>query len=131
MLRSRSVPRLVPWLARRLHRSRRWRVAPLLSTVLVLPALLVCFGPTPAGHSATPGPGPHVIVAITGSAANGFAIRRYNGSHLHPPTRSEAIAECAGYPTKLDRVRCRVNIRTHYRDLTALKKALDWAHSSG
>ncbi len=71
------------------------------------------------------------IVDIHGDAANGFEIRHYDGSSLFPPTDSEARAECNEYATRLARVRCRVEVRTWYRDLAATQQALRWAHASG
>jgi hypothetical protein len=68
------------------------------------------------------------IVAVTGGAANGFRIRHYDGTTQYPPTDSEARAECGEYDRPVDRVRCRVQVRTWYRDLADLKQALDWAH---
>jgi len=71
------------------------------------------------------------IVDIHGDAANGFEIHHYDGSSLFPPTDSEARAECNEYSTRLARVRCRVEVRTWYRDLAATQQALRWAHASG
>jgi hypothetical protein len=69
------------------------------------------------------------IVAVTGDRANGFEIEFYDGSGLYPPTDSEARAECGEYDARVDRVRCRVEVRTWYRDLGDLEQALDWAHA--
>ena len=69
------------------------------------------------------------IVEVTGDQANGFEIRYYDGSALYPPTDSEARAECSEYDARLDRVRCRVEVRTWYRDLGDLQQALEWAHA--
>ena len=63
-------------------------------------------------------------------AANGFGIHHYDGSSMFPPTDSEALAECSEYATRLKRVRCRVEVRTWYRDLAATQMALRWAHAS-
>ena len=83
-----------------------------------------------AAALAAPGPPPpDTIVAVTGDAANGFEIQRYDGSGEFPPTRSEAFAECAEYDLRVDRVRCRTEVRTWYRDLADLRQALDWAHA--
>jgi hypothetical protein len=79
-------------------------------------------GPTPAGDT---------IVEVAGDAANGFEIRHYDGTALYPPTDSEARAECGEYDARVDRVRCRVEVRTWYRDLADLQQALDWAHADG
>lgn len=73
-------------------------------------------------------PAPDTIVEVTGDAANGFEIEHYDGSRLAPPTDSEARAECGEYDRRVDRVRCRVEVRTWYRDLGDLQQALDWAH---
>jgi hypothetical protein len=75
------------------------------------------------------GPPGDTIVEVTGDAANGFEIQHYDGTALYPPTDSEARAECGEYDRRLDRVRCRVEVRTWYRDLADLQQALDWAHS--
>jgi hypothetical protein len=96
-------------------------------------ALLVGLGlGAPATGAATraPAPAPDTIVEVTGDAANGFEIHRFDGSALFPPTDSEARAECAEYDTQVARVRCRTEVRTWYRDLADLKQALDWAHAS-
>jgi len=79
-----------------------------------------------AGRPAPPG---DTIVGVRGDAANGFAIRHYDGTWLFPPTDSEARAECSEYDKRVDRVRCRVQVRTWYRDLADLQQALDWAHT--
>ena len=79
-----------------------------------------------AGRPAPPG---DTIVSVRGDAANGFAIRHYDGTTLYPPTDSEARAECGEYDKQVDRVRCRVEVRTWYRDLADLKQALTWAHA--
>lgn len=84
----------------------------------------------PANGSATRAPAPDTIVDVTGDAANGFEITFYDGSGLYPPTDSEARAECGEYDKRVDRVRCRTEVRTWYRDLADLKQALDWAHAS-
>lgn len=101
-------------------------------TAALVTALLVLAGAVlPASGSTTRAPAPDTIVAVTGDAANGFEIEFYDGSGLYPPTDSEAMAECSEYDTRLDRVRCRVEVRTWYRDLADLRQALDWAHQGG
>jgi hypothetical protein len=75
-------------------------------------------------------PAGDTIVKVTGNAANGFTIRRYDGTSVNPPTDSEALAECDEYDTTPQRVRCRTQVRTWYRDLGDLKQALLWAHAS-
>lgn len=69
------------------------------------------------------------IVEVTGNREDGFTIRHYDGSVDHPPTISEARAECLEYDTRLDRVRCRVETRVWYRDLGQIKRAIAYAKS--
>lgn len=87
----------------------------------------ICVGGA-AVAAVDPPPG-DTIVEVTGDKENGFAIRYYDGTEAFPPTDSEARAECAEYDTRIERVRCRVEVRTWYRDLGDLKQALDWAHA--
>ncbi len=83
-----------------------------------------------AADAGPPGPPGDTIVAVTGDAANGFGIAYYDGSSLSPPTWSEARAECGEYDAAVDRVRCRAEVRTWYRDLADLQQALAWAHAA-
>lgn len=78
------------------------------------------------GDRLKPPPG-DTIVRVEGDAANGFGIHYYDGSALFPPTQSESRAECDEYDRRADRIRCRVQMRTWYRDLADLKQALTWA----
>ncbi|MFC5731147.1 MULTISPECIES: hypothetical protein [Nocardioides] len=72
-----------------------------------------------------PAPPPaDTIVLIKGDAANGFGIKTYDGRWRYPPTDSEALAECGEYDTRIARVRCRVRVRTWYRDLAATQKTI-------
>lgn len=64
------------------------------------------------------------VVRVSGTAADGFRVERYDGAVLHLPTTSEAVAECGEYDRRLTRTRCRVELRTWYRDLGDLKRAL-------
>ena len=75
----------------------------------------------------SPTPPPDTIVKVTGDARNGFGIHHYDGSAEFPPTLSESMAECGEYDARVDRVRCRTEVRTWYRDLADLKQALRWA----
>jgi hypothetical protein len=68
-----------------------------------------------------------VIVAVEGSAADGFGIHYHDGSAIYPPTDSEARAECNEYDTRRERVRCRTQVRTWYADLREMKRSLRWA----
>jgi len=70
------------------------------------------------------------IVRVTGDAANGFGIYYHDGSSLFPPTDSEAAAECGEYATFVERERCKVEVRTWYRDLARTKRAINWARYS-
>ena len=70
-----------------------------------------------------------VIVEVTGDAAGGFGIEYADGSGIYPPTDSEARAECSEYDTRLQRVRCRVEVRTWYRDLGDLQRSLAWVRA--
>jgi hypothetical protein len=75
-------------------------------------------------------PLPSTIVSVTGDKKHGFEIRRYDGSEQFPPTDSEARAECGEYDTEVARVRCRSEVRTWYRDLADMKRAINYARSS-
>lgn len=108
-------------------------------TLLALPAALLVAvlafvaggltGGLGAALAAVDEPRGDTIVEVTGDRANGFTIRHYDGTELFTPTDSEARAECSEYDRRVQRVRCRVHVRTWYRDLGALERALDWAHT--
>jgi hypothetical protein len=102
-----------------------------MKTLFVCLAVLATGVATGAGAAvaAVDGPAGDTIVEVTGDAANGFEIRHYDGTALFPPTGSEARAECGEYDARVDRVRCRTEVRTWYRDLADLQQALDWAHT--
>lgn len=78
---------------------------------------------------ATDASDPDTIVRVTGDAANGFGIQHLDGSAVFPPTDSEARAECGEYDRRWQRVRCRTEVRTWYRDLAELQRSLRWARS--
>jgi hypothetical protein len=101
------------------------------AVVLAALAAAAAGGSAGAALAAADGPPGDTIVEVTGDAANGFGIEHYDGTMLYPPTGSEARAECGEYDARVDRVRCRTEVRTWYRDLADLEQALDWAHSSG
>ncbi|GAA4823435.1 hypothetical protein ACFQ0K_16800 [Nocardioides caeni] len=71
-----------------------------------------------------------IIVGVEGDAANGFGIDHADGTSLYPPTDSEAIAECGEYDTRAQRIRCRVEVRTWYRDLGDLQRSLAWVRAN-
>lgn len=81
-----------------------------------------------AAESSAWTPPPDTIIAVEGNKLDGFGIHYLDGSSIFPPTDSEARAECSEYDERLDRVRCRVEVRTWYRDLGDLKRALRYAH---
>ncbi|WP_148615562.1 hypothetical protein [Nocardioides rubriscoriae] len=70
-----------------------------------------------------------VVVDVEGDKADGFTLHYADGSSLSPPTDSEAAAECSEYDTRLARVRCRVGVRTWYRDLGDLQRSLAWVRA--
>jgi hypothetical protein len=98
----------------------------MISIAVLVGACVGGVGAAMAGVDPPPG---DTIVEVTGDKANGFEIRHYDGSEQFPPTDSEARAECSEYDARVDRVRCRTEVRTWYRDLGDLKQALDWAHA--
>lgn len=102
-----------------------------MRTLLLLPVLLLSALGLQGVASADREPAPDrpVIVDVEGDPANGFTLRYADGSTLSPPTDSEAAAECGEYDTRLDRVRCRVEVRTWYRDLGDLQRSLAWVRA--
>lgn len=100
-----------------------------LSVLLAALAAVIGCGLGVAALAAPKPPPPDTIVEVTGTARDGFSIRHYDGSEEFPPTLSEANAECGEYDARVDRVRCRTEVRTWYRDLAAMRRALRWAHA--
>ena len=102
---------------------------------LLLGALVLLLSGPPGATGATgAGPGGRaperpVIVEVEGDQANGFTIFYADGSTISPPTDSEAAAECSEYDTRIARVRCRVEVRTWYRDLGDLQRSLAWVRA--
>ncbi|MDN4171477.1 hypothetical protein QWY28_00825 [Nocardioides sp. SOB77] len=92
-------------------------------------AALAGAGTATGGEDKVYKPVPSTIVSVTGDKQNGFEIRRYDGSEQFPPTDSEARAECNEYDTEVARVRCRSEVRTWYRDLAEIKRAINYARS--
>lgn len=95
-------------------------------------ALLAGLGGATAGRAAADPrsawiPPDDTVVEVTGDAANGFGIRYYDGTEIFPPTDSEAMAECSEYDTARQRIECRTEVRTWYRDLAVLQQAITWA----
>lgn len=67
------------------------------------------------------------IKRITGSQENGFHVVWSDGTHEYTPTRSEAIAECGEYDTRVRREACRASTRTQYRWMALTKRSLTHA----
>lgn len=103
-------------------------LATALGAAMALAALLPHTTSAPATEVLEPAP--DTVVSVTGDAANGFEIGYYDGSADYPPTDSEALAECSEYDTRVERVRCRTEVKTWYRDLAVLRDAIDWAHAT-
>lgn len=74
-------------------------------------------------------PPPKTVVAVAGDKDNGFTIHHYDGTSLHPPTKSEAFTECGEYDTRVQVVRCRTEVRVWYRELGKMKRSLRYAWS--
>lgn len=102
-----------------LRRSALAVVAALVATV----GLATTSGAAPDAKA----PAPDTIVKVTGNQEEGFGIEYYDGSAEFPPTDSEALAECQEYSAKVGRIRCRVEVKTWYRDLKATKRAIKYA----
>lgn len=107
---------------------------PLLARAsLAVSAALAAVLVTAASGGAAPdakAPAPDTIVKVTGNASEGFGIEYYDGSSAFPPTDSEALAECQEYTAKVGRIRCRVEVKTWYRDLVDTKRAIKFARRS-
>lgn len=107
---------------------------PLLArTSLAVSAALAAVLVTAASGGAAPdakAPAPDTVVKVTGNASEGFGIEYYDGSSAFPPTDSKALAECQEYTAKVGRIRCRVEVKTWYRDLVDTKRAIKFARRS-
>ena len=120
-------------LLKSLSKSLLMRWAGLLVGLVVGAGVVVGLSPV----TAVPGepaagwiPPDDTIVKVEGNRYDGFGIFYYDGSSIFPPTNSEARAECEEYDTDVAVVRCKTEMRTWYRDLGQLKRALRYAHSS-
>ncbi len=89
-------------------------------------AVALCLvGAGTSGAAGVPqAPVPGTIVAVYGDAANGFEVAYADGSAEYTTTWSEARAECSEYDRRVQRVRCRVSVRTRYAGLAATRDAL-------
>lgn len=97
---------------------------------LAVSAALAAVVVTAASGGAAPdakAPAPDTIVKVTGNASEGFGIEYFDGTSAFPPTHSEALAECQEYSAKTSRIRCRVEVKTWYRDLVDTKRAIKYA----
>ncbi len=90
---------------------------------------LAAADPTGGPSAATYQPHPKTIVEVRGDKANGFDVRHYDGTADHPPTDSEARAECSEYDTRVARVRCRTEVRVWYSALGDLKRSINYQQS--
>jgi hypothetical protein len=81
-----------------------------------------------AGEVSPSRPPPETIIRVVGTAGSGLQVHHYDGSVDYLPTRSETLAECGEYDGVVDRVRCRVEVRTSYSHLVATQQALRYAH---
>lgn len=98
--------------------------------IALLAVLSLLWGGSAALAAVDDPPPGSTIVDVSGDKANGFTIEHYDGTTDYPPTASEAKAECGEYRARVERVRCRTQVRTWYRDLGALKVALNYAHTA-
>lgn len=64
------------------------------------------------------------IKSMTGGQDYGFHILWSDGTQTWTPTRSESIAECSEYDTRVERVACRATTRTEYRWMGLTKRSL-------
>ena len=103
-----------------------------LLLMLLLPAILggvLAGAALTTADAATRAPARPIIVDVEGDKSNGFTLHYTDGSSISPPTDSESAAECGEYDTQLARVRCRVEVRTWYRDLGDLQRSLAWVRA--
>lgn len=67
------------------------------------------------------------ITFVEGTRRSGFHVEYYDGSEVYLPTLTEALTECTAYRQRVDRVRCKVAVRTSYRGLGDTKRAIWFA----
>ena len=94
--------------------------------IWIAAALLAAVGASGTAY-AVDGDDSNPVVLVEGDAANGFGIHYLDGTAIFPPTDSEALAECSEHDRRGQRIRCRVEVRTWYRDLAVLRDALEHA----
>ena len=105
------------------------RITTTMRSMIIVVAAGLMFAGGAAFASTIWTPPDDTITRITGTKWNGFTIEHYDGSVLYPPTNSEAITECGEYDTTLERVRCRVQVRTWYDALGDTRRALRYART--
>ncbi len=81
--------------------------------------------PSP-GDAAPPWPG-STIVAVEGDARHGFSLTRLDGTVEHPPTLSEATAECEEHDDPTEAAVCVARVETRYAGLDDVRLSLGWA----
>lgn len=99
---------------------------PALLAALAAPVLL---GPALSGtpsRASDPWPS-STIVAVEGDARHGFSVTRLDGGVEHPPTLSEATAECEEHDDPTDVAVCVARVETRYAGLDDLRLSLGWA----
>jgi hypothetical protein len=67
------------------------------------------------------------VTAVTGSRGSGFHVTYFGRPDAYLPTQSESVAECGEYHREVRRVRCRVEVRTWYRDPAGTRRAIRYA----
>lgn len=100
-----------------------------LTALIAVAGVALGTGGLAAAEPSSTAADPRTIVEVTGDKWNGFEIYRLDGTEEFPPTNSEAKAECSEYDTRLERVRCRTEVRVWYRDLGDLKRAINYQQS--
>jgi hypothetical protein len=106
-------------------------VKPVIRPFLVVLVLAAVFFALPAGAASRSWtPPPDTITRIEGNKADGFTVHHYDGTSISPPTDSEARAECSEYDRRVQRVRCRTEVRVWYDALGDTQRALRLAWHS-
>lgn len=92
-------------------------------------AALAGAGAAPTADAGEPHwkPPDDTITAVTGTRSSGFHVSYVGRPTAYLPSVSEALVECGEYHKLYRRVRCRVEVRTWYRDLGDTKRAIRYA----
>lgn len=96
----------------------------------VVAAVLLVVGEGAAVARTGRQPRDDTITKVQGTRYSGFHVTYYDGTESYLPTLSEALTECGAYRDRLERVRCRVAVRTSYRGLGDTKRAIWYARGS-